>query len=107
MPEPRIGNERRRVARAARRFDNRNRPAADRLDRSNDIADRVSAAGPQIDAGACSACKQMIQSLEVSGREIADVHVIAYGRAIGRVVIGPENFDVFFLSYRHFQNIWD
>ena len=39
--------------------------------------------------------------------EIDDVNVIANASAVGRRVIGAENFDVRFLAERNFQNIGD
>jgi len=95
-----VGNQRRRIAWPARTLADRNAPAADRFDGRNHIADRVTTTGPQIDAGARSFCEKMIERFDVSAREIADVHIIAHGRAVGRVVIGSKELKKWNLSLR-------
>src|SRR5262245_64951060 len=51
-------------------------------------------------AGARSFCEKMIERFDVSAGEVADVHVIAHGRAVGRVVIGSKELKKWSLSLR-------
>src|SRR5262249_3726545 len=53
----------------------------------------------------CARWRRQCENMRI--RQIADVNVVTNAGAIGRVVIDPENFDLFLLSQRHFQNIWD
>ncbi len=84
--ELRIGNQYGRIACSAWAFNDRNL-AADRLDRRNDLADRVSATGAQIYADAFPSSEEAIERLHMGGREIGDMDIISYCRAIARVVM--------------------
>ena len=76
-----------------RAFDNWNNPAADCLDRRDDIADRVSATGAQIDAGALPSSEKVIKRFDMGRRKIADMNIVAHRGAIRSVIIGAENLD--------------
>ena len=53
----------------------------------------------------CARWRRQCKNMRI--RQIDDVDVIANAGAVGRIVIGPENFDMFLVSQRHFQNIRD
>jgi hypothetical protein len=53
----------------------------------------------------CARWRRQCKNMRI--RQIDDVNVVANASAVGRVIIRPEKFDVFFLSQRHFQNIRD
>src|ERR1700732_3074777 len=50
--------------------------------------------GPQIQCGGCSATFEVFETENVCFGKIADVNIIANASAVGRGIVGSENFDL-------------
>src|SRR5204863_7924743 len=71
----------------------RHRAAGRLLDRGDDLAHRVAAAGAEIERGAVAARLEIAQRPDMRIGEIGDVYVIAYRGTVGGRVIAAENPD--------------
>ena len=82
LATPGIGYQGGRIATPARPFDGRNGPATQVLDGGDDLPYRVSAASTQIYAGAFASREKVIECIDMSSREIADMNIVAHRGAI-------------------------
>src|SRR5690606_23947624 len=88
-----FGHQRRRIPRAARRFLFFDRVTRDGLDHLDDFPDAVAAPVAAVQCRGFAAATQVLESLEVRCGEILDMDVVAYPRAVGRIVVRPEDME--------------
>src|SRR5207302_5960903 len=65
MRQPRIGDERRRIAGPARRLAPRHAAAGDALDRGDDLANRIAAAGAEGERGARATLLELVERFDM------------------------------------------
>src|SRR6185312_14467694 len=93
----------RRISRSSRRNPHRNFPTSYFLDAVDYFAHRIATSGTQVEFGALSPALQIIQCLDMTVREVADVNVIANAGAVGCGVIVAEDLQRIALPQNGFK----
>ncbi len=89
----RVGDERRRVARAPRRLAPRDGAPGDALGRLDHRAHGMACARAEIEREAVAALEQMRQRQHVRVGQVLDMDIVADGGAVGRRIVGAEDVD--------------
>src|SRR3569623_2039149 len=102
-----IGDQRRRIAVAARRDVDLEVDAADALDRRAPLAHRGAAAIAAVEGRADAARTQMRERGRMRGDEVADMDVVALAGAVGRRILGAVDVELGALAERGFARDLD